>query len=117
LCGQREINKRLQRDMNPGTLKLLESKGCNLSTTITILNVFYLNRAGVINEFIELLKNHNFHISKEMVSSSSNDPSVLCLKAEILLLPTCENINNMTDTCIDIAEQVGADYDGWYTEI
>ena len=112
----RENSKRLQREMNPKTLQLLENKGCDLGNTRLIMNVFYAKSKEEIEKLKELLKTYDFRFSNDMLSPSAKNPFEWCLKAEIILSPSLENINNMTDMCVDLADEVDAEYDGWYTE-
>ena len=110
-------NKEKQRRWNPETLKLLEEKGADLNKLHKIINVFNLFDEEGIQTLSRLLEETEFRVVDVIKMDKSDKSTYWSLDAEVELIPDLERINQMTDSCIDLAASVNAaDYDGWYTQ-
>lgn len=109
-------SKKKQRLWNPETLELLRKKGSNMSLVHSITNVFYTNNEEKISILDNLLKVNNFTLIK--IADEINEAGELywSVEANIDFVPDLDRLNEMTDLCIELAFQVGCEYDGWFTE-
>ena len=110
-------NKRLQRLMNTETLKTLADEGCSLDESLVMFNVFYVSTAEIIEGLRERLEGHGFAIHTIEAAAEEDRDSSICLTAGIGLVPDAQNVDWMTDTCVELADELGAVYDGWYVEV
>ena len=108
--------KSTQRQWNPGTLRLLEKKGTNLSRIHKIINVFHIFEKERIADLRIALTEKGFEICNLTKITENDEITYWSLHAQVEFVPSTQLLNEMTDGCIDLAYSFGADYDGWYTQ-
>ena len=109
--------KALQRTMNPMSQKGLLDRGSDLAKIHEVVNVFYVLRESHVDLLREDLRKRGFDVPKAKFDAAAGVPDCWILEAKIKMLPTLENLNLLTDQCVDLAANYKADYDGWYTKV
>jgi hypothetical protein len=111
-----DIKKKKQRLWNPGTLELLKKKGSNLNMIHKMVNVFHIFEEERIPILKKTLIEQGFNIY-DITKIAENDQIIYwALHAQIEFVPTKNEIDKMTDECVDLAFSLGVEYDGWYTQ-
>ncbi len=108
--------KELQRCMNPKTIKALVEHDCDLSRLRPITNVFLSNDPRLASRIEHEMAVRGFAATNMCVLGRSEDEPRNSIGATIIHSVEISWIDQMTDTCIEVASDCGAEYDGWYTE-
>lgn len=110
-------NKELFRKWNPGILTRLTKQGVDLALPTRLVNVFYVSRREHVTKVSACLKEIGMDIMNVFEPEETDNPDSWAIHAVIKLKPALTTVHEMTDACVDLAAQMGADYDGWYTEV
>jgi regulator of RNase E activity RraB len=109
--------KELQRSMNPKTILALVENDCDLSKSRPITNVFYSNNPSCKTRLERELRNRGLNVHKIEMTNPTDDRPEYCFEVTIIHPIDSDWIDNLTDTCIDLASDCCAEYDGWFTEV
>jgi regulator of RNase E activity RraB len=109
--------KKLQRSMNPKTIQALVEHDFDLSKPHPITNVFYSSDPLFETQLEHELTNRGLDVHKIEMTDSTDDRSEYGFEATIIHSIDVDWIDNLTETCIDLASDCCAEYDGWYTEV
>jgi regulator of RNase E activity RraB len=109
--------KKLQRSMNPITIQALVENDCDLPPSRPITNVFYSNDPLCKTRIEYELTARGFTVHRMEVTEPTKDEPEYSVDATIIHCVDSAWIDNLTDTCIDLASDCCAEYDGWFTEI
>ena len=105
------------REWNPQTLSVLMQKGIDLSICRSVVNVFFVFEETEVKPFERLLSKKNMRCKKILEMTEENQPTYWSLHAELMIVLVLDSVHEMTDMCVDLANECNGEYDGWYTEI
>lgn len=109
--------KKLQRRMNPVTIKKIEEEGIDLTQPITVYNDFLIYDESYTGAILKLLSDKGFEIDGPPLDNDYEGIHYWFVDARVVLVPTVANLNELTDQCVDLADRVpDCEYDGWYVE-
>lgn len=109
--------KKLQRSMNPRTIQALVENDCDLSRPRPITNLFYSSDPSCKKRISHELMVRGFTVHRLEMTEPTGDKPEYGVEATIIHSLDREWIDSLTDTCIDLAADCCAEYDGWFTEI
>jgi hypothetical protein len=110
-----EARKEKHRTWNIGTRRLLAESNSNLTAEHSVVVVFYVANERDARLLTDQLTQRGFEITKD-VPLAHEDPENWSIEATIDVVPDLGNLNAITDSCVDIEAETGANFDGWYTQ-
>lgn len=105
------------RKCNPMVRDLMSKNGADLEKSRWIMNYSYSedrSEAESLAEEARLLGHEIAHIREDDSPDSKYDWVIL---TKLQVIPNVENLHQMTDQCVRVAEMFNSNYDGWYTEV
>jgi len=109
--------KNKQKEWNPATIEKLGKEGSQVGLPHSIENVFYSDKKESLIGLSDVLKSKGYEIISLSYNKYEKDKNQWCLIIKIDMIPKLENINEMTDICVELSSNFNCDYDGWYTTI
>ena len=105
------------REWNPQTLSVLRKKGIDLSKRRSVVNVFFVFEENEVKPFERVLSKRNMRCKDVLETIGENQTTYWSIHAELVMIPKILSVHEMTDMCVDLANECNSEYDGWFTEV